>query len=99
MKHRDCQKGKHRTLRRTGENVSYQTKGLVMIKTRKNDSYRDNAILNLKPPFTEIVAFAANVDQDQAAQNVQPDLESTLSAVLDHNRQKIARYSPLSVLL
>ena len=28
----------------------------------------------LKAPFTTVVAFAASVDQDQAAQNVEPDL-------------------------
>ena len=32
-------------------------------------------------PFTTIVASAVNVDQDQATQNVQLDLLSTLSAV------------------
>ena len=31
-------------------------------------------ILTLKAPFMTKVAFVANVDQDQAAQNVQPDL-------------------------
>ena len=40
--------------------------------------------LTLKMPFTKIVAFAASVDQDQAAQDVQPDLRSTLSAMLEH---------------
>ena len=30
--------------------------------------------LTHKRPFTKIVALAASVDQDQAAQNVQPDL-------------------------
>ena len=30
--------------------------------------------LTLKAPFTKTVVFAANIDQDQAAQNVQPDL-------------------------
>ena len=35
-----------------------------------------------------IPAFAANVDQDQAAQNVQPDLRSTLSALVKLCRQK-----------
>ena len=35
----------------------------------------------LKQPFTTIVAFVASVDQDQAAQNVQPDLLSTLSTL------------------
>ena len=33
----------------------------------------------VKAPITTTVAFAASVDQDQAAQNVQPDLGSTLS--------------------
>ena len=31
-------------------------------------------VLTLKEPFTTIAAFVVNVDQDQAAQNVQPDL-------------------------
>ena len=31
-------------------------------------------ILTLKAPFTKIVTCAAIIDQDQAAQNVQPDL-------------------------
>ena len=39
-------------------------------------------------PFTTRVAFGASVDQDQAAQNVKPDLWSTLSALLQHCRQK-----------
>ena len=43
-------------------------------------------------PFTEIVA---SVDQDQAAQNMQPDLNSTLSVTLEHYRQKIAKNVPL----
>ena len=37
-----------------------------------------------------MVVFAASVDHDQAAQNVQPDLISTLSAMLKHYRQTIA---------
>ena len=37
--------------------------------------------LTLTVPFTTIVAFAASVDQDQVAQNMQPDLGSTLSAL------------------
>ena len=44
--------------------------------------------LTLKVPITTIVAFAASVDQDQAAQNVQPDLESTLSALGKLTKQK-----------
>ena len=35
--------------------------------------------------FSEIAAFAASVDQDQAAHFVQPDLGSTLSAMLEQN--------------
>ena len=37
--------------------------------------------LTLKAPFMTIVAFVINVDQDQAAQNVQPDFLSTLSTL------------------
>ena len=33
--------------------------------------------------FSEKVAFAASVNQNQAAQNVQPALRSTLSTMLD----------------
>ena len=48
-----------------------------------------NTLLNkLKVPFTTTVAFAASVDQDQTAQNVQPDLLSTLSTLLQHVRKK-----------
>ena len=39
-------------------------------------------------PFMTIVAFAANVDQDQASQNVQFDLWSTLSDLVKYLRQK-----------
>ena len=35
----------------------------------------------LEAPVTETVAFTVTVDQDQAAQHVQPDLSSTLSVV------------------
>ena len=31
-------------------------------------------VLTLKEPFTTIAAFVVSVDQDQAAQNVQPDV-------------------------
>ena len=31
-------------------------------------------ILTLKAPFTTLFIFAASLDQDQAVQNVQPDL-------------------------
>ena len=51
----------------------------------------------VKAPFTEIFTFAASVDQDQAAQNLQTDLQSSLSAVLEHYKQKIARNLPLSL--
>ena len=47
-------------------------------------------------PFTEI---EASVDQDQAAQNMQPDLNSTLSVTLEHYRQKIAKNVLLCLLL
>ena len=48
-------------------------------------------VLTLKAPFTKIAAFVDSVDQDQAAQNVQPNLRSTLTAILEHYRQKMAR--------
>ena len=50
----------------------------------------ETMILSFKVPFTEVVAFAGSVDQDQAAQNVQPDLRSTLSVLLEHYRQTMA---------
>ena len=37
--------------------------------------------LTLKIPFSTIVVFVAGVDQDQAAQNVQPGLWSTLATL------------------
>ena len=37
---------------------------------------------------TTIVPFVASVDQDQAAQNVQPDLSSTLSTLRKTLRNK-----------
>ena len=42
----------------------------------------DKLILNA--PFMTIVGFAVMVDQDQAAQNVDPELQSTLSALVKH---------------
>ena len=42
---------------------------------------RQNILIALNP-FTKIVVFVAGVDQDQAAQNMQFDLRSTLSAIL-----------------
>ena len=53
--------------------------------------------LTLIVPATIIIAFAASVDQDQAAQNVQPDLRSTLSAMLDHYMRKMSRNLPISL--
>ena len=38
-----------------------------------------------------MVAFVVSVDQDQAAQDVQPDLRSTLAAMLEELRQNISR--------
>ena len=46
--------------------------------------------LTIKVHFTKIVAFVASVAQDQAAQNVQPGILSTLSAVVIHYRQTVA---------
>ena len=50
--------------------------------------------VSIKTSLTNIVAC---VDQDQAAQNVQPDLRSTLSAILEQYRQKLSRNLPLSL--
>ena len=47
--------------------------------------------------FTEIVDFAASVYQDQAAQNMQDDLRSTLLAMLEDLRQKVSRNLLLSL--
>ena len=46
-------------------------------------------LLTLKAPFTKMVASTASIDQDQAAQNVQPDLWTILSTMLKHYKQKI----------
>ena len=51
----------------------------------------------LKRLSLKIVAFAAIVDQDQAAQNMQPDLRSTLSAMLELYLKKIASNLLLSL--
>ena len=53
--------------------------------------------LTLQVPFTKMVALMASVDQDHAAQYVQPDLRSTLSVVLKHYRQKVARNLQLTL--
>ena len=41
-------------------------------------------MLTLKVSFMTMVVFAASVDQDIAAQNMQPDLSSSLSTLLQH---------------
>ena len=46
--------------------------------------YKIRDYLTLKASFTKIAVSAASVGQDQAAQNVQTDLRSTLSAMLEH---------------
>ena len=53
--------------------------------------------LTFKAPITKTVVLTANVDQDQAAQNVQPDLRSTLFAMLKQYRQKTYRNLRLSM--
>ena len=53
--------------------------------------------LTLKAPFTKKVPFVTSVDQDHAAQNMQLDLKSTLSAMLEHYSIKIDRNLPLSL--
>ena len=55
--------------------------------TIKTISLYEELILALKTPFTTIIAFAVSVDQDQAAQDMYPDLGSTLSALLQYCRQ------------
>ena len=50
-----------------------------------------NPCLTHKWHSIKIVVSAASVDQDQAAQNVQPDIRSTLSAMLEHYKQRMAR--------
>ena len=52
---------------------------------------------SLKAHLTKTIVIAASLDQDQAAQNVQPDLRFTLSAMLEYYRQKIARNLQLSL--
>ena len=44
--------------------------------------------LTLKVPITTEVAFAASLDQDKAVQNMQPNLGSTVSALVKLCRQK-----------
>ena len=54
----------------------------------------------LKPfraPYTKIIVFAESIEQDQAAQNVQPDLRSTPSAMLEQHGEMIASNLPLSL--
>ena len=45
-------------------------------------------MLTLKAPFAKTVAFVTSVDKDQAAQNILPDLRSTLSDMLKHNSKR-----------
>ena len=44
--------------------------------------------LTLKAPITTEVAFVASLDQDKAVQNMQPNLGSTVSALVKLCRQK-----------
>ena len=46
----------------------------MLVDLNTNEQVSLNGDLTLKAPFTTTVAFVASVDQDQAAQNVQPDL-------------------------
>ena len=46
-------------------------------------------IFTLKAPSTKIIPFEDSVDQDQSAQNMQPDLGSALSAMLEDYMQEI----------
>ena len=46
----------------------------LVVQTRKNQGLFGKG-LTLQAPFTTIFAFGYNVDQDQTAQNVQPDLD------------------------
>ena len=55
--------------------------------------------LTLKVPITTLVAFAASVDQDEAAQNMQPDLGSTLSALEKLCRQKQQQESAIILVI
>ena len=56
-----------------------------------NNSFITQQDLTLMVPSTEIIAFAGSEDQDQAAVNMQPDLRSTLYAMLKHYCKKISR--------
>ena len=51
-------------------NMAYEGKTIYLLYLTLNQSSQ----LTLKAPFMTIVAFVASVDQDQAAQNMQPDL-------------------------
>ena len=55
--------------------IHLQAKMFYIRGNNKNEQNCTTFVLyTLKAPFMNIVTFAANVDQDQAAQNVQPDL-------------------------
>ena len=53
--------------------------------------YSAKNLLTFKANFTKI-AFAANVDHDLAAQNMLPDLKSTLSAMLEDYKLGVYSY-------
>ena len=74
---------------------------LITIKNSRTECWHPPAVLLFFPssnvnfehkvnsqPIKHLVAFVASVDQDQAAQNVQPDLRSTVSAFMKYLRQK-----------
>ena len=68
---------------------SFSTEGfksLILLGTRTAWNY----VLALRAPFTKIVAFVASVDQDQAAQNVLPDLRYIMSAMLEKDSYEFA---------
>ena len=69
-------------------------KGLIWERDKDRPKFVVCQWSTFKAPFTKIVVIVADVDQDQAAQNVQPDLRLTLSVMLEHLRQKISRNLP-----
>ena len=57
----------------------------LVLQTHRNQGLFGKGV---KAPIATIVVFVANVDQDLAAQNMQPDLGPTLSALMKLCRQK-----------
>ena len=55
-------------------------RNIIILATFNSNFFSFGRELILKVPITITVAFVDSVDQDQGAENLQPDLGSTLSA-------------------